>query len=95
MLGALAPFPKIVIRALNVYKGNKHVLKNRIYGVDQDWTWGDIIHDLFSEFEEPILKSDIVEVSVSSSLNVMPMEVIYPDLLEPVKIVHSFDKSLR
>ena len=25
-------------------------------------------------FEEPILKSDTVEVSVSSSLNVMPME---------------------
>ena len=70
--------------------------ENRIYGVDQDWTWGDIIHDLFSEFEEPILKSDTVEVSdFSSSLNVMPMEVIYPDLLEPVKIVHSFDKSLR
>ena len=45
---------------------------------------------------EPILKSDTVEVSdFSSSLNVIPMEVIYPDLLEPVKIVHSFDKSLR
>ena len=65
----------------------KHILKNRIYGFDQDWTWGNIIQDLSSEFEEPISKSDTVEVSVSSSLNVMPMEVIHPDLLEPVKIV--------
>ena len=40
MLGALAPFPKMVVRALNVYRDNKHILKNRIYGFDQDWTWG-------------------------------------------------------
>ena len=85
----------MVVRALNVYRGNKHILKNRIYGFYQDWTWGDIIHDLSSEFMKPISKSDTVEVSVSSSLNAMSMDVIHPDLSEPVKIVHSFDKSLK